>query len=216
MNEAIVTRELVKRYGRGCALDGLSLSVPAASVLGLVGRNGAGKTTWMMTVAGFVRPDSGTVNLLGRGPFDASRHSGRLGILPQDSELPLYARPRDLLVRYGRLQGLSSAAAAESADSLLSAFNLSEKARSPVRTLSHGMRLFGNMFSGELVFMLIALLGGYWAWQFNPITGAFWMAVAHVFAGAAWAIFHILIITLQAFIFMMLTLIYVGQAHQHH
>ena len=140
MNEAIVTRELVKRYGRGCALDGLSLSVPAASVLGLVGRNGAGKTTWMMTVAGFVRPDSGTVNLLGRGPFDASRHSGRLGILPQDSELPLYARPRDLLVRYGRLQGLSSAAAAESADSLLSAFNLSEKARSPVRTLSHGMR----------------------------------------------------------------------------
>ena len=84
------------------------------------------------------------------------------------------------------------------------------------KTLSHGMRLFGNMFSGELVFMLIALLGGYWAWQFNPITGAFWMAVAHVFAGAAWAIFHILIITLQAFIFMMLTLIYVGQAHQHH
>lgn len=84
------------------------------------------------------------------------------------------------------------------------------------KTLSHGMRLFGNMFSGELVFMLIALLGGYWAWQFNPLTGGFWMAIAHVIAGAAWAIFHILIITLQAFIFMMLTLIYVGQAHQHH
>ena len=84
------------------------------------------------------------------------------------------------------------------------------------KTLSHGMRLFGNMFSGELVFMLIALLGGAWAWQFNPLSGGFWLAIAHIIAGSAWAIFHILIITLQAFIFMMLTLIYVGQAHQHH
>ena len=84
------------------------------------------------------------------------------------------------------------------------------------KTVSHGMRLFGNMFAGELVFMLIALMGGVWAWQFNPLSGDFWMAIAHIIAGAAWAIFHILIITLQAFIFMMLTLIYVGQAHQHH
>ena len=45
MNDAIVTRGLVKRYGRGNALDGFSLSVPARSVMGLVGRNGAGKTT---------------------------------------------------------------------------------------------------------------------------------------------------------------------------
>lgn len=84
------------------------------------------------------------------------------------------------------------------------------------KTISHGMRLFGNMFAGELVFMLIALLGGAWAWQLNPISGGFWLGIAHIVAGAAWAIFHILIVTLQAFIFMMLTLIYVGQAHQHH
>ena len=84
------------------------------------------------------------------------------------------------------------------------------------KTVSHGMRLFGNMFAGELVFMLIALIGGAWAWQINPFSGGFWLVVGHVIAGSAWAIFHILIITLQAFIFMMLTLIYVGQAHQHH
>lgn len=84
------------------------------------------------------------------------------------------------------------------------------------KTVSHGMRLFGNMFAGELVFMLIALMGGVWAWQFNPFDGMFWLGVGHVIAGAVWSIFHILVITLQAFIFMMLTLIYVGQAHDSH
>jgi F-type H+-transporting ATPase subunit a len=84
------------------------------------------------------------------------------------------------------------------------------------KTVSHGMRLFGNMFAGELVFMLIALMGGVWAWQFNPTDGMFWLGIGHVIAGTVWSIFHILVITLQAFIFMMLTLIYVGQAHEAH
>ena len=84
------------------------------------------------------------------------------------------------------------------------------------KTVSHGMRLFGNMFAGELVFMLIALMGGVWAWQFNPLSGGFWLGVGHVAAGTVWTLFHILVITLQAFIFMMLTLIYVGQAHDAH
>jgi F-type H+-transporting ATPase subunit a len=75
------------------------------------------------------------------------------------------------------------------------------------KTVSHGMRLFGNMYAGELVFMLIALLGG---------TATVFGFVGHVIAGSIWAIFHILIITLQAFIFMMLALVYVGQAHESH
>ncbi|MDR2014897.1 MAG: F0F1 ATP synthase subunit A [Azoarcus sp.] len=80
------------------------------------------------------------------------------------------------------------------------------------KTISHGMRLFGNMYAGELVFMLIALMGSAWAVSATGIA----LAVAHVVAGFAWAIFHILIITLQAFIFMMLTLVYIGQAHEGH
>ncbi len=84
------------------------------------------------------------------------------------------------------------------------------------KTVSHGMRLFGNMFAGELIFMLIALMGGAWAWQFNPLAGGFWLGIGHVVAGTVWSLFHILVITLQAFIFMMLTLIYVGQAHDSH
>jgi F-type H+-transporting ATPase subunit a len=80
------------------------------------------------------------------------------------------------------------------------------------KTVSHGMRLFGNMYAGELVFMLIALMGGAAAMSLSGIL----LPIGHVIAGSIWAIFHILIITLQAFIFMMLTLVYVGQAHDAH
>jgi F-type H+-transporting ATPase subunit a len=75
------------------------------------------------------------------------------------------------------------------------------------KTLSHGMRLYGNMYAGELIFFLIAGLGGS-----ATVLGA----IAHVIAGSVWAGFHILIILIQAFIFMMLTLVYIGQAHEHH
>lgn len=80
------------------------------------------------------------------------------------------------------------------------------------KTVSHGMRLFGNMYAGELVFMLIALMGGTAAMSLSGVL----LPIGHILAGTVWAIFHILIITLQAFIFMMLTLVYVGQAHDHH
>jgi F-type H+-transporting ATPase subunit a len=80
------------------------------------------------------------------------------------------------------------------------------------KTVSHGMRLFGNMYAGELIFLLIALMGGAWSLSATGIG----LAIGHIIAGTAWAIFHILIITLQAFVFMMLTLVYIGQAHDHH
>jgi len=75
------------------------------------------------------------------------------------------------------------------------------------KSVSLGMRLFGNMYAGELIFMLIALLGA---------TATWWGFGMHLVAGTIWAIFHILIVLLQAFIFMMLTLVYIGQAHEGH
>jgi F-type H+-transporting ATPase subunit a len=75
------------------------------------------------------------------------------------------------------------------------------------KTISHGMRLFGNMYAGELIFMLIALLGG---------TATVFGFAGQIIAGSIWAVFHILIVALQAFIFMMLTLVYIGQAHESH
>ena len=80
------------------------------------------------------------------------------------------------------------------------------------KTVSHGMRLFGNMYAGELIFLLIALMGG----AFSLTATGIGLAIGHVIAGTIWAIFHILIIVLQAFVFMMLTLVYVGQAHDTH
>lgn len=69
-----------------------------------------------------------------------------------------------------------------------------------VKPLSLALRLFGNMFAGELIFILIAIMP--WWIQWPP--------------GAIWAIFHILVITLQAFLFMMLTIIYLSMAHEGH
>jgi F-type H+-transporting ATPase subunit a len=80
------------------------------------------------------------------------------------------------------------------------------------KTVSHGMRLFGNMYAGELIFLLIALMGGAWSLSATGIG----LAIGHIVAGFVWAAFHLIIITLQAFVFMMLTLVYVGQAHDSH
>lgn len=81
------------------------------------------------------------------------------------------------------------------------------------KTVSLAMRLFGNMFAGELIFLLIALLGATWV---GFTTQSVLLAGLQVAAGSIWAIFHILIVLLQAFIFMMLTLVYIGQAHEGH
>ena len=138
---AVSTKGLVKRYGKRRALDGFSLDVPEGCVLGLVGPNGAGKTTWMMAVAGLLRTDAGQVGLFGTGrAFDAAEHSGRLAILPQDSELPLESTAEGFLVGLARLQGLSPRAARASVASVLESVNLAERAKASIRSLSHGMR----------------------------------------------------------------------------
>lgn len=81
------------------------------------------------------------------------------------------------------------------------------------KAVSLGMRLFGNMFAGELIFMLIALLGG----SCHDLTlNSLLLGSLHIIVGTVWSIFHILIIVLQAFIFMMLTLVYIGQAQEGH
>jgi F-type H+-transporting ATPase subunit a len=77
------------------------------------------------------------------------------------------------------------------------------------KPLSLGLRLFGNLFAGELVFLLIALIGGTLAVGFAAL---FWLPL-QVVLDLAWLIFHLLVITLQAFIFMVLSIVYLGMAH---
>lgn len=82
-------------------------------------------------------------------------------------------------------------------------FNLIEYISKP---LSHSLRLFGNMYAGEIIFLLL------WVWAATGLAGTIFGGLL----GAGWAIFHILIVTLQAYIFMMLTVVYISMAHEHH
>jgi F-type H+-transporting ATPase subunit a len=74
------------------------------------------------------------------------------------------------------------------------------------KTLSHSLRLFGNMYAGEILFLLL------WMWAATGLVGTIFGSLF----GLGWAIFHILIVLLQAYIFMMLTIVYVSMAHEHH
>jgi len=74
-------------------------------------------------------------------------------------------------------------------------------------TISHAFRIYGNMYAGELVFFLINGMNG---------TGSILLGALGLLLGLGWAIFHILIVLLQAYVFMMLTLVYIGRAYQHH
>jgi F-type H+-transporting ATPase subunit a len=80
------------------------------------------------------------------------------------------------------------------------------------KPLSHSLRLFGNMYAGEILFLLL------WMWaahsSFSNDYFAGWIAA--VVLGLAWSGFHILIVLLQAYIFMMLTVVYIAMAHEHH
>jgi ABC-2 type transport system ATP-binding protein len=136
---ALEFRGVVKRYGRIRALDGLDLSVPRGSVFGLVGSNGAGKTTAMAVAVGLLHPAAGRIDLLGDGPFRPEKHAGRVSLLPQDSRFPPHGRVEHLLRFYGRAQGLTEDEARKSADEVMDWVHLRERRRSPVRTLSHGM-----------------------------------------------------------------------------
>ncbi|HTT36694.1 MAG TPA: F0F1 ATP synthase subunit A [Burkholderiales bacterium] len=81
------------------------------------------------------------------------------------------------------------------------------------KPISLALRLFGNMFAGEVLFILIVLLAGIWD-GLNP--GSSVSFIGHVLLSLGWAIFHILIVTLQAFIFMMLTIVYLAMASESH
>jgi F-type H+-transporting ATPase subunit a len=90
---------------------------------------------------------------------------------------------------------------------LLVVFNLLFNAVEYIsKPLSHSLRLFGNMYAGELIFMLLGL------WAATGIAGTIFGGVLNL----GWAIFHILIVALQAYIFMMLTVVYIAMAHEHH
>jgi F-type H+-transporting ATPase subunit a len=81
------------------------------------------------------------------------------------------------------------------------------------RPVSLALRLFGNLYAGEVIFLLLAVLGGSFA--INSFAGV-GGAIGQLLFGTIWALFHILVIPLQAFIFTVLTIVYLAQAHETH
>jgi len=134
-----------KRYGSVTALDDVSLSVDARAV-GLLGANGAGKSTLMKLMLGLIRPDSGSVRVLGGDAtaqsWDARR---RLGYMPEHSCLPMGMTARDLVVHMGELRGLPRRVSVLRASEVLFQVGLEEERSRLIRTFSVGMRQRTNL-----------------------------------------------------------------------
>jgi ABC-2 type transport system ATP-binding protein len=135
---ALATRGLQKRYGSRVALAGLELSVPTGVVYGFLGPNGAGKTTTMRLLTGLIRPDAGTIELLGR-PF-GGRDRRRLfdvGALIESPSFYPYLSGRE------NLRALAAAGAptpSRRIEELLELVGLRERARDKVQGYSLGMK----------------------------------------------------------------------------
>jgi len=143
---ALVARELVKTYpgGRGKApvraLDGLSLEIAAGTVVALLGRNGAGKSTTVKILTTLARADAGTASVAGHDVIreaEAVRHA--VGLVGQKSASDPMATGRENLVLAGRIQGLSKAVARQRAAELLDRFALADAGDRLAKTYSGGM-----------------------------------------------------------------------------
>ena len=140
MTAALHMQGVTKKFGRISALDAFDLEVPHGSIFGLVGSNGAGKTTAMTVAFGLLHPNAGLINVLDSGPLCPATHTGRVALLPQDAAFPPHARVEELLRFYGRLQGVASSALPQALDEQLDWVHLQDRRHSPIRTLSHGMK----------------------------------------------------------------------------
>ena len=137
---AVVLQQVVKRYGRRVALDGVSLELPKGSICALIGPNGCGKTTTMGVIAGLLKIESGNIDVLGSGPFNARVNAGRVTVMPQDASPSLNLPIIDSLRYYAELQGLDRHRAKREALACLDMVQLKNRAQSHFLQLSHGMR----------------------------------------------------------------------------
>lgn len=137
MAKAISVQKLRKAFDEVIAVDGLSFGVDRGDIFGLLGPNGAGKTTTIRMLMDIIKPDSGTVKILGDTP-EAVR--GRLGYLPEERGLYRDLRVDECLIYLAELKGVAHAVAAERAAKWLQRVDLAEWGRHKVHELSRGMQ----------------------------------------------------------------------------
>lgn len=134
---AVALDDVSKTFAHVVAVNHLSLSVPRGVVYGILGPNGAGKTTTIRMLVGILRPDSGEVRVLDSN--DPARIKARLGYLPEEKGLYKKMRVLDLVAYFGRLKGMTRAAAYSRGRSLLDEFDLGDWHDQKCESLSKGM-----------------------------------------------------------------------------
>src|ERR1700683_2656776 len=140
-NPAVEASGLRKAFGGVQALDGLSLAVPAGTVLGLLGPNGSGKTTAVSILSTSLRPDAGRATVCGLDVVaDAAAVRGLIGFAGQFAAVDPHLTGRENLTLIGRLSRVGRKQARARADELLDSFGLTEAASRLARTYSGGMR----------------------------------------------------------------------------
>jgi ABC-2 type transport system ATP-binding protein len=148
MSDAVVLDRVRKKFGDFVAVNDISLRVPRGAIYGFLGPNGAGKTTTIRMMMSIFYPDAGSISILGEP--NSERIKDRLGYLPEEKGLYKNMRVVDLVVYFGRLKGMSRAAARSRAIELLTRFGLAEWINAKCKALSKGM--------GQKVQLLATLL----------------------------------------------------------
>ena len=128
--------DVAKRFGPRDVLKGVSFQVPAGSITGFIGVNGAGKSTTLKCVMGILEPDGGRVALFGGAPDFKSR--SRIGFLAEERGLSLRERVRDVIAFHAALKGTPYAQALRRADALLERIGLQHRGKSRIGDLSKG------------------------------------------------------------------------------
>lgn len=136
-DDAVRFEEVTKRYGNFTAVDGISFAVPRGRIFGILGSNGAGKTTSIRMLMNIIRPDAGTAYVLGESAGEAVK--SRIGYLPEERGLYKKMRIRELLSFFGRIKGRDAAFVQERSDYWLERMGLTEWRDRRVEELSKGM-----------------------------------------------------------------------------
>ncbi|WP_137285285.1 ABC transporter ATP-binding protein [Halorussus salinisoli] len=138
--DAIEVRDATKTYGDVTALDGLSLSVESGTAFGLLGTNGAGKTTLFKLLVGHLRPDEGSVSVVGRNVETAGPSvREQVGYLPEHAGFPPSLTGREVLEFHAKMRGLPADERADRIADTLETVGLSEAADRAVTGYSNGM-----------------------------------------------------------------------------
>ncbi|MDH5783734.1 MAG: ABC transporter ATP-binding protein [Candidatus Bathyarchaeota archaeon] len=141
MEFVIETANLTKKYGNLVAVDELDLKVKADTVHGFLGPNGAGKTTTLKILVGLLKPDGGSVSVLGQDiGWDKPHVRSRIGYMPELPKLPKHLKGTELLDIYGRMYGMTKEARKKQVPKLLDMVGLSERGDDLIGKYSKGMQ----------------------------------------------------------------------------